>query len=70
MNTHQLLSQLKCYGLNPKDWQLFLRYVEPFKPLEVILQHREVEHLKLKGYCQMREGLHFLEFNSLSLVLS
>lgn len=70
MNTPRLLSQLKTYGLNPKDWFLYLRYINPYQPMEAVLQHKDLSDIKLNGQCLLREGHYSLEFESLSLKLT
>ncbi len=64
-----LLSQLKLYGLNPKDWNLKLKFVKPHEPLIASLQHKDVEDLRLEGLCKIADGSPRLEFSSLSLQL-
>lgn len=70
MHTSRLLSQLKTFGLNPRDWFLYLRYIKPSQPMEAVLQHRSICELKLNGQCLLREGQYSLEFESLSLKLT
>lgn len=56
-----LLAQLEEFGLNPKDWNLEIKWPEPF----VELTHQKHNDIKLLGtICKEKV---FLKFDSLEL---
>jgi len=64
-----LLQQLKLYGLNPKEWNLKLKFVNADSPLIASIEHKEIRDLRLIGLCELREGSVKLEFSQLSMQL-
>lgn len=64
-----LLQQLKLYGLNPKEWNLKLKFVNSKSPLIASIEHKELKDLKLVGLCELKEGSVKLEFSQLSMQL-